>query len=189
MRRMTSIASSIALDGLGGGPARSAHAGDLVEVAARSKAELEPTIAQDVQRGCRLGQHRRRAQWQVRDVGEERDPARLCEQRCDERQRVEEARLVRMVLDRNQPEAALVGDPCELADAVDRAGVGDDRQAGDHAQRMRHAGRLRISGRPRNPRLERRDARSREDEPSRRRTKEPPCPGEPCRSAACSRRI
>ena len=51
-----------------------------------------------------------------------------------------------MVLDRNQPEAALVGDPCVLADAVDRVGGGDDRQAGDHGHRMRHAGRARVLG-------------------------------------------
>ena len=57
-----------------------------------------------------------------------------CEQRRDERQHVKkEARLVnRMVLDRNQAEAALVGDPCEAADAGEDR-VGNGRQAGDHA--------------------------------------------------------
>src|SRR2546426_8664557 len=62
-----------------------------------------------------------------RDVGEERDAVRLGEERCDQGKGVEEAVLVGMVLDSDELQAALVGDLHELAAAVHRVRVGDDR--------------------------------------------------------------
>jgi hypothetical protein len=67
--------------------------------ATSAQAELEAAAAQQVERRGRLGHDRRRAQRQVGDVREERDPTSLGQQRGDQRKGVEEAALVRMILD------------------------------------------------------------------------------------------
>src|SRR5918996_754349 len=49
------------VDGLARAPARAAHAGDLVEVAARSQTKLDSAATQHVERSEPLGDHRRAA--------------------------------------------------------------------------------------------------------------------------------
>jgi hypothetical protein len=64
---------------------------------------------------------------QVGDVGEERDPFGLRQQRGDQRPGVEELSLVGMVLDPHKGQPAPVRDPRELAVTLKRIGVRDDR--------------------------------------------------------------
>jgi hypothetical protein len=61
-----------------------------------------------------LGHHPRRPQRQVRHVGEDRDAVSLGQDERHQRPRVEEAALVRVVLDPDQVEARFVGNPCHL---------------------------------------------------------------------------
>jgi hypothetical protein len=61
-----------------------------------------------------LGQHPRRSQRQVPDVREDRDAVGFRQHERHQRPCVEEAALVRMVLDPDQIEARFVGHPCHL---------------------------------------------------------------------------
>jgi hypothetical protein len=118
--------------GLPGASALGAQAGDPGREGAAAEAELEPAAADRIERRCRPREHGRRAQRQVGDVGDEADPAGLGHQGRDQRERVEEVVLVGVILDRDQPEAARVGRPGELADAGQLIRVGDDRDPRYH---------------------------------------------------------
>ncbi len=83
--------------------------GDRVPEAAGAEPELEPPAAHDVERGRGLGDHRRPAERQVRHVGEEAQPRRPGQQVGDQRERVEEPPLVRVVLDADEVEPAALG--------------------------------------------------------------------------------
>jgi hypothetical protein len=120
------------VDGFPGAAPLGAQAGDLGREAAAAQAELEPAAADHVERRCRPRQHGGRAQRQVGDVGDEADPAGLRHQGCDQRERVEEVVLVGVVLDGDQPEAARVGRPGELADVGQLVRLGDDRDPRVH---------------------------------------------------------
>ena len=95
-----------------------------LEVAAGADAELEAAAAQQVERRRRLGEHGRRPQRQVADVGEDAHRCRLREDRGEQRQRVEVARLVGMVLDAEQVVAEAVEQARGLEHAVRVAASG-----------------------------------------------------------------
>jgi hypothetical protein len=117
------------VDGLARAAARTAHPGDLVEEATSAEAELEAAAAQYVHGRARLADHRGSAQRQVRDVGKERDPAGLGQQGGDQREGVQEASLVGVILDADELEPALVGHSHQLAAPVDQIGERDNRDA------------------------------------------------------------
>jgi hypothetical protein len=106
---------------------RATEVGDHVGEGARPQGELEAAAAEDVERRGRPRHHRGRAQRQVGDVGEERDPARLGEQGREQRPGVEEVALVGVILDPDQVEPGLVGRPHLIADRAEPLGQRDDR--------------------------------------------------------------
>src|SRR5215470_11272497 len=113
----------------GGAASWAAHSRDVMPVRARPQSQLETAAAGDVERGRSLGHDRGRSERQVGDVGEESDPVRLREQRGDQGEGIEEASLVRVVLDADVVEAGLVGQPHQSADTFQRIDVRDDREA------------------------------------------------------------
>ena len=90
-------------------PPRPAHRLDRVPEGAGAEPELDPAAAQQVERGRRPGQHRRRAQRQVDDVGRQPDPVGAGGDVGEQRPGVEEARLVGVVLVADQVEPGLLG--------------------------------------------------------------------------------
>ena len=98
--------------------------------------ELESAAAHDVHRRRGLGDHRWVAHRQARDVGEEPEPLGPRQQIGDQRIRVEVAPLIRVILDADEVEAALLRDPHPLDDALVVRRVRHDRQA--ESQRPGH---------------------------------------------------
>ncbi len=80
---------------------------DGVPECSSTKAELDAAAAEQVQACDTPGQHRRWPQRQVRHVGSQPDVARMTGDKAEQGRRVEEARLVRMVLERGKVEAGL----------------------------------------------------------------------------------
>ena len=106
---------------------RPAHPGDRVPEVAGADPELEPAAAHHVERcGC-LREHRRRPHRQARDVGEEAQPGRASEQVRDEGERVEEAPLVRVILDADEVEPGALRGEHLLDDLRVGLGVGRHR--------------------------------------------------------------
>lgn len=89
--------------------ARPTHRGHAIPQRARPEAELEAPAAHHVEGRRLLREHRRIAQRQVGHGGEECEPLRAREQVADQRERVEEAALIGMVLDADQVEPAALG--------------------------------------------------------------------------------
>src|SRR5438093_8118438 len=81
---------------------------DPLPEASRAQAQLQAPVAQDVERRGGLGEHGRRAQRHVRDVGKETDARGPHRDRGQERPGVEEAALIRVVLDADDVEPELV---------------------------------------------------------------------------------
>src|SRR5438105_4653379 len=110
-------------------PHRSAHGLDRVPESACAHAELGAATAEDVQRCCRLRQHRGRAHGQAGDIWENSDS--LGSHRdCDEQgPRVVEAPLVGMVLHADQVEAELVSDGGDFEGAAGLHGRRDHEDA------------------------------------------------------------
>jgi hypothetical protein len=113
--------------------------------AAGAEAELEPAAAEQVEAGGGLGQHRRRPQRQVGDVGEDADPLGGGGDHGQQRPGVDEPTLVGVVLDADpvQPQ------PLDLLGGGQQrvGGVGDEEVAELHpAAVVGHGGPLR-SGR------------------------------------------
>jgi hypothetical protein len=104
------------VDALAGRPPRPAHALDPVPERAGAKAEVHAPLAEDVDARGGLRDRHGQAQRQVRDVGREVDPVRLRRDRRQQRERVEEAALVRVVLERDEVQALALGQPRELED-------------------------------------------------------------------------
>ena len=111
------------VDRLTGLARRPAHRGDVLPEGARSKAELEPAGAQEVDRGGGLGDHRRRPQRQVGHVRRQADAPRAGGEVGEERESVEEAALVGVVLDCNEVEPHLLRGQRLLYRALGVAGV------------------------------------------------------------------
>ena len=115
---MTSIASASAstlCPGVSRGPPIATIAS---QNAPGAEPELDPAAAEDVEAGGAAGEHDRRAQRQVGDVGRDAD---VGGRRRDDRQQrpgVEEARLVRVVLEADEVQPGDVGEPRELDHGV-----------------------------------------------------------------------
>jgi hypothetical protein len=103
-----------------------AHRADRLPKRARAEAELEAPAREHVERGRLLGDHRRAAERQVGDVGEEADPLGAGEQVGDQRPSVEEAPLVWVVLDADQVEPELVRPAGERAAELEIGACRDD---------------------------------------------------------------
>jgi hypothetical protein len=95
--------------GLLRGPSRSAHRSDPVPERASAEPELEPALTEDVDRRCGVGQRRRKPERQIRDIGHELDRVRAPCDVGEQRERVEEAALVGVVLDAEEIEPQLLG--------------------------------------------------------------------------------
>ena len=113
---------------------RPAHRGHAVPERARAQPQLEAPAAHQVERRRLLGQQRRVAQRQVGDVGEEAEALRARQQVADQREGVEEAALVRMVLDADQVEPAALGGGHHR----ERVAVGVCRWVYEEAEPERH---------------------------------------------------
>ena len=105
------------VDGLAGGEASAAHGVDRIPEAAGAEAEVESPAAEQVEARGRAREHRRRTQRHVGDVGREvhafgarRDPGQ-------QGRRVVEARLVGVVLERDEVVSGCLG---ELGEAHGR---------------------------------------------------------------------
>ena len=94
-----------------------------LEKAAGADAELEAAAAQQVERRRRLGEHGRRPERQVADIREDAHGRRPGEDRREQRQRVEVARLVGMVLNGEQVVAEAVDEARRLQHPRRVAGV------------------------------------------------------------------
>ena len=89
------------------GPAhRAAHPGDRVPERASPDPELEPTAAHDIERRGGLREHLWGAHRQAGDIREEAQAFGPSEEVRDERERIEEATLVGVVLDADELEPA-----------------------------------------------------------------------------------
>jgi hypothetical protein len=117
---------------------RPAHCPDRIPQGAGAQAELEAAAADDVQGSRCLRQHRRVAQRQVRDVGEDPHPRGLGSQGRHEHPGIEVPSLVGVILDADEVEAELVAEP----DLVDDLGVvvrvGDWEEAELHRPAVVH---------------------------------------------------
>ena len=102
------------LDGLAGGAARPAHRLDRVPNPPGTDPQLETTAGEQVDRGGGAGQHDRRPQREVQHVVAEPNPRGARRHVREEGPGVEEARLVRVVLERHQVEAGPVRDHRQL---------------------------------------------------------------------------
>lgn len=102
---------------------------DRVPEATRTEAELNPSARQQIGGSGLLGDDRRAAQRQVGHIGKEPDPLGSCGQPRDQRERVEEAPLVRMVLDADQVETELIREPHRRQKLVDGVRVGTRENA------------------------------------------------------------
>jgi hypothetical protein len=111
---------------------RPAHGADGVPEGAGAEAELEAAAAELVERGGLLGQHQRRAQGQIGDVGEDADAAGLPQEVADERHRVEVFLLVGMVLDADQVVTEIVDDVRDLDGALGISGGRIEEEAELH---------------------------------------------------------
>src|SRR5438874_7459717 len=89
--------------------ARTAHRLDRVPESPGTKPELETASAEQVQGGGLFGQHWRRPEGQVRNIGEDADLPGLGQKVADQRHGVQEPPLVWMVLDPDEVEAGGVG--------------------------------------------------------------------------------
>jgi hypothetical protein len=94
---------------------RTAHRADRVPECSGSEPELEATAREDVERRRLLGDHRRQAKRQVRDVGEDAETLGAGEQIGHQRPGLEKAPLIRVVLDAEQIQPESVGADGELA--------------------------------------------------------------------------
>src|SRR5712692_4446567 len=106
------------LDGLGerlevlsGTTVIAAHRGNRLPERAGAQAKLEAASADLIEAGRRFGEHRRRAQRQVRHRVKDAKPPGLSQDDRHERQRIEVAGMVRVILDANQVVAKLVDEP------------------------------------------------------------------------------
>ena len=81
-------------------------------------------LAEDVDARRRLREHHGQPQRQVRDVRREEDAVGLRRDHREQRERVEEAALVRMVLERDDVEVLALGELREPEDVVRVAAVG-----------------------------------------------------------------
>ena len=102
------------LDGLAGGAARPAHRLDRVPCPTGSDPQLETTAGEQVDRCGGAGQHDRRPQREVQHVVAEPNPRGARRHVREQGPRVEEARLVRVVLERHHVEAGPVRDHRQL---------------------------------------------------------------------------
>jgi hypothetical protein len=99
------------VDALSPAEPRSAQSCDRVPERAGAEAELDPPAAQDVETGDAPRQHHRGSQRQIRDVRRHPDVGRLRRDHRQQRPRVEEARLVRVILEGDQVEPDRIGEP------------------------------------------------------------------------------
>jgi hypothetical protein len=118
---------------------RPAESGDGIPEGAGAEPELHPPTAQDVERRHAARQHDRRPQRQVRDVRRHTHAGRLRRDHGEKRPGVQEARLVRVVLEGDEVEPDDVGDPGELDhSACLRGDGGDERSEVQLATVVRH---------------------------------------------------
>jgi hypothetical protein len=106
------------VDGLTRGPPRPAHGGDRIPEGSGAEAEVEPAIGEQVERGGGLRGHRGWSQGQVEHVRGDVDALGRGPDVRHEGPRVEERRLVRMVLERRKIEAELLAALRELHRAL-----------------------------------------------------------------------
>ena len=90
------------VDGLAGREAAAAHGVDRIPEAAGAESELEATAAEQVEAGGGPREDRGRTQRQVGDVGREVDALGARRDPRQQRRRVVESRLVRVVLERDE---------------------------------------------------------------------------------------
>jgi len=123
---MSAIASSNALTWRAG---RSAHGLDRVPESTRAQAQLEAPVRQQIQRRSRLRQHRRRAQRQVDNVGENSHAFGARGDGREQRPGVVEPVLIGMVLDADQVDARRIGLDRLVEHPQGLAGVRDEEVA------------------------------------------------------------
>ena len=117
------------LDRLAGGATRPAHGDDRVPERPGAQAELGPAVADDVEGRHGLGEHRRRAEGQVRDVRGDPHRRRTGGDGGEERPGVEVLGLVRVVLHRDQLVPQHVGELGQLEGARGGDRVGGEEDA------------------------------------------------------------
>lgn len=86
-----------------------AHRGDGLGKPTGAQAELNPTAGHHIKRGGPFSHHGRTAHLQVDHVRYHPQPGGLYGDRGEQRERVQESRLVGMVLDPDQVKAKLIG--------------------------------------------------------------------------------
>jgi hypothetical protein len=103
------------LERLTTGPQGTAHRPDRLPERTRTQPELEAAAREQVERGRLLAEQGGTAQREIGDVREDADAFRPRQLVSDQRERVQVAPLVRVILDPDQIEAELVGAPSQGA--------------------------------------------------------------------------
>ncbi len=108
------IASFDCLDLLRRGKAATTHRRRWRRQTTRSDPELNATVTEQIETGCAASQNGWIAQWQIQHVAADMDVLRAGGDVGKQRPGIEKARLIRVILKRDEIETGLIGDDREI---------------------------------------------------------------------------
>ncbi len=137
------------VDTLARGQPGPSHRGDAVPECARAQAELGAAVRQEVEARCGAREHGRRPEREVGDVGRQVHALGARRDERQERPRVEEARVVGVVLEGHEVEPGLLAEDGEAHDVVGRARLrGEEGPEDEVVAVVAHGAPFAVAARP-----------------------------------------